>query len=373
MKKELLFTLYEMHSPSGREKKMRRLLRKVANECGATSVETDEYGNLLIIKGESDTYPCLAAHIDQVQDKHSKDFRIVEIGEDVIGWSPKCHSQQGLGADDKNGVFVCLELLRKFDVMKVAFFVGEEVGCKGSSKVDLGFFKDCRFIIEPDRRGSSDLITSMYCGSVCSDEFEKAIGYERFGYKPCVGSVTDVGELTERGVGISCLNLSCGYYNAHTDEEITVLSELENCLNFVEHIVETCTDVYPFVNRYLDYYSGYYGRGGYSYGNYWHEDYGKHSGHNAEDIAAYYNDGYYDEDLQQMEEYLALQPDLTFEQIVSQYIYYFNAFVLLDRGECEMELKYMYESCKSIPFDKDTFFDDDDTLIGSTYFSKKVS
>ena len=166
MNKELLFQLYAIHSPSGNEKKMRKFLRKQANKCGATSVETDAYGNLLIVKGESDTYPCLAAHMDQVQNNHSKDFRVVEIEDDVLGWSPKCHSQQGLGADDKNGIFICLELLRKYDIMKVAFFVGEETGCQGSSKVDLEFFKDCRFIIQPDRKGGHDLITSMAVGDV---------------------------------------------------------------------------------------------------------------------------------------------------------------------------------------------------------------
>ena len=51
---------------------------------------------------------------------------------------------------------------------------------------------------------------------------------------------------------ISCLNLSCGYYNAHTDSEYTVLSELENCLNFVMEICETVTDVYPHIWQEID-------------------------------------------------------------------------------------------------------------------------
>jgi len=172
MNKELLFGLYAIHSESGNEKKMRKFISKYVKEnCGDVKMSTDQFGNLLCVKGKSKTYPCVAAHMDQVQRNHSKDFTVVEIGGDVIGWSPKCHEQQGLGADDKNGIYICLQLLEEFDILKVAFFVGEEVGCKGSSQVDLKFFKDCRFIIEPDRRGGDDLITSMCVGDVCSEHF----------------------------------------------------------------------------------------------------------------------------------------------------------------------------------------------------------
>lgn len=270
MNKELLKKLYCLHSPSGGEKKMRRFIKRyIRKNCGVCKVEQDSAGNVFVTKGVADTYPCLASHIDQVQDAHSRDFVCIDAEGVIFGYSPKCHEQQGLGADDKNGILICLECLAKYDAIKVAFFVGEETGCKGSSACDLAFFSDCRFIIEPDRRGSSDLITSMFCGDVCSEDFIKAIGAEHFGYKEEQGSITDVGTLTERGVGISCLNLSCGYYEAHTDHEFTVLSELENCLNFVCHIIETCTDVYPFEYKprysYGSYYGSYYG-GGRSYG-----------------------------------------------------------------------------------------------------------
>lgn len=377
MNKDLLFQLYAIHSPSGGEKKMRRFLRKQAKDYGADTIVTDNYGNLLITKGLSETYPCLAAHMDQVQHAHSKDFRVIEIDDDVIGWSPKCHEQQGLGADDKNGIFICLELLRKFDVMKVAFFVGEETGCQGSSRVDLGFFKDCRFIVEPDRKGGHDLITSMFCGDVCSEEFTKAIGYEQYGYKPDHGSITDVGELVERGVGISCLNLSCGYYEAHTDHELTVLSELRNCMDFVEHIVTTCTDVYPYEydayeSRWSGYYSSLYGGG---YGKY-----GKKKSYNSyykeyndwEDEDAYYSEGWYEDDYAQMEEYLQVQPDLSFDTIKRNYMGYFNAALFFDQSRSEGVLADIYTDIKDGKTDVRNIIDDDEGEIVFTP-TKKVS
>ena len=63
MKTKNLFQLYSTHSPSGNEKKMRKMLRNFANRVGAHT-ETDKAGNLLITKGVSDTYPCVAAHMD---------------------------------------------------------------------------------------------------------------------------------------------------------------------------------------------------------------------------------------------------------------------------------------------------------------------
>lgn len=411
MNKELLFKLYSIHSESGREKKMRRFLRKVAEECGATSVETDTHGNLLIVKGEAKTYPCLAAHMDQVQRQHSSDFTVVEVNGDAIGYSAKSHEQQGLGADDKNGIFICLELLRRFDAMKVAFFVGEEVGCVGSSAVDLQFFKDCRFIIEPDRRGSSDLITSMYCGKVCSDKFIEAIGYEDFGYKQANGTVTDVGTLTERGVGVSCLNLSCGYYNAHSSEEITVLDELENCLNFVEHIVETCEEVFPFTGGY-----GAYGRNYGHYGLYYYEDsyggYGYFNGKKYDgakkssglstgsgtarhgyagsarydsvddydyEYDYYYSGGYYDADCELMEQYLQIQPDLTFDIIKSCYMDDFNVGLFFDIYDAEDVLREIYFDKKSDYHYDDEYWDEGgdaapiDEVISELRTLKKVS
>ena len=61
--------------------------------------------------------------------------------------------------------------------------------------------------------------------------------------------MTDVLALKENGLGVSCINVSCGYYNAHSDEEITIKKDLLKCLLFVEHIIEDCTGVYPHVQE----------------------------------------------------------------------------------------------------------------------------
>lgn len=297
MKTDLLKQLYGVYSPSRNTKRMRKFLKKEIIKRGGKVVQ-DEAGNLLVTKGVSETYPCLASHYDQVSNHtHPKDFRCIETNGIIMGWSDKLLQQCGLGADDKNGVFICLNALERFDVLKVAFFVDEEIGCVGSDKVDLKFFDDVRFVIEPDRKGGSDFISSMSYMEVCSEDFIKDSDYEQYGYKFDMGSVTDVLTLLENGLKVSCLNLSCGYYHPHTDQEVTIVSELENCQDLVFHMVETMQKVYPF--EYADPWTNYAGNGNF-FGS-----------------KGFYESGFWeDDDYDMMDNILLNHKDITFAEIV---------------------------------------------------------
>ena len=242
----LLKQLFCIHSKSGKEGKIRKFIWNwVKQNVPEATITCDKPGNMYVTKGESETYPCIAAHLDQVQDRHSKDFLAYEAEDIIIGFSPKHKEQQGLGADDKVGLWIGLKCLQKFDCLKLCFFVEEEVGCRGSEQADMSFFKDCRFVIEPDRKGSNDLITQIGWTSLCSDEFLKDIGYKKFGYYEEEGMMTDVEALKDNGLAISAINLSCGYYKPHSDQEFVFKPAVSNCLSFVEHIIKTCTKVYP--------------------------------------------------------------------------------------------------------------------------------
>ncbi|WP_018669148.1 hypothetical protein [Bacteroides gallinarum] len=249
MNMQLLKRLYSIYSPSGKEQRMIRFLCSYIRQLpGNISVSKDRFGNLYVVKGKSETYPCLVSHIDQVSHcNHSGDFKAVETRDIIFGYSPGNRRFENLGADDKNGVFICLECLKKYDSIKVAFFREEETGCRGSSEAVMSFFDDVRFIVQPDRKGNSDLITAIGYSELCSGGFIEAIEPEKWNYKEESGLMTDLLALKENGLGVSCINVSCGYYNAHTDEEITVKKDLLKCLLFVGHIIEDCTDVYPHV------------------------------------------------------------------------------------------------------------------------------
>ncbi len=194
----------------------------------------------------------------------------------------------------------------KYDNLKVAFFVGEEVGCVGSSKANMDFFKDVRFVIQCDRRSSNDLIASICSTEIASKEFIEATGYEDFGYHLEEGMMTDVLTLKENGLGVSAINVSCGYYDPHSDHEFTVKRDLLNCLSFVEHIIENCTGVY---NHQCDYSMGF-------------------------------NDDYFYEYYDEIYELLQTYPDLTFGEVEAAYQQHNPR---LDRTE----LKSTYEMVKN--------------------------
>ena len=251
----LLKQIYAAHSLSGKEGKRRKVVRDyVRKNIPDTKMFTDPAGNLFITRGQSDTYPCVCAHLDMVCQTRSRDFNTYETDELLFGFSLKNRRQESAGMDDGNGIFAAIVMLERFPIMKVALFTREEVGAQGAAECDMSFFADCRFIIEPDRKGGTDIITDNGWITLCSDEFLKATGYEAFGYKPTSGLLTDVFCLKERGLGISCINLSIGYVNHHHDSEVTVKADLIRGIEFIAHVIETCTDVYPHES---DDYQGY--------------------------------------------------------------------------------------------------------------------
>ena len=251
---ELLKQLYGIHSPSGKEKEIRTFRQKhITRNIPGAHVRTDKAGNLFVAKGRAESYPCLVAHMDQVQQHRSRNFTVVETDDILFGYSPSKRRYEGLGADDKNGIWIALKCLEEVAVLKVVFFVEEEIGCRGNYAADIAFFNDCRFVVEADRRGHKDLIVEIGDMDICSQAFIEAIQPERFGYAPADGMMTDIEALHDNGIGLSCVNVSCGYYEPHTDHEFTVKKDLLNCLALVQHIIEHCTEIYTYRPTYHGY------------------------------------------------------------------------------------------------------------------------
>lgn len=147
--------------------------------------------------------------------------------------------QVNLGADDKNGIWIALELLRTEPILKVVLFPGEEIGCVGSNACDMNFFDDAKFVIQCDRRNGHDFIHTAGCVTLCDSSFPSPQLKQKYGYVNTTGLMTDVQTLKKRGLNVACCNLSCGYYNPHLETEYTDVGELINCLQFVREIVQT--------------------------------------------------------------------------------------------------------------------------------------
>lgn len=244
---QLLRRLYEIHSPTGAEWKLICFIREyVATHIPEAMMRIDHMGNLYIIKGVAgDGYPTLVCHLDQVQALHSDDFEVRQDGDMLYGWSEQNQQHEGLGADDKNGIFVCLRCLEDCPQLKVFMSVGEEKGCIGTNRCDLSFFADSLYVLEPDCKGGGEIHTNLRGIPCASPDFEQALETESNGYTITDGKTSDILALTLNNIGVSCANIPAGYHNPHKDDEFTVPSELDHTLAYIHHLVQTLNRRYP--------------------------------------------------------------------------------------------------------------------------------
>jgi tripeptide aminopeptidase len=241
---ERLIDIAKLQSYSGEEHIMNEhILDRLSNLGMSVTIQETKYGkNIYATKGVAPIYPCIVAHTDTVHafidKKHPEDrLNIFELNGLLYAMSDEAE-QVGIGGDDKVGIWACLMLAEQFDNIKIAFFCSEEVGCRGSAEADLKFFSDCSFILQADRRGYGDFVNNIG-GAISSKDFQKFVKpiMSRYGYKFCNGGITDVGELSSNDVGISCANISCGYYNPHTKSEVICWEDALNCLLMMYDIV----------------------------------------------------------------------------------------------------------------------------------------
>lgn len=209
-------------------------------------IEQDTHGNVYVTKGKDPLYPCIVSHLDQVH-KYAPNKKIIENDGYLIAFDGA--KQVGTGGDDLVGVFVCLEVLKTYDNIKVVFFVAEEVGCIGSNACDLTFFEDCQFIGQADRKGNADFINHSNGVKLFDEEFSSYVApiLVKYNYKECIGVATDAGALSKRGVNIACFNISSGYYNAHTSTEFVCIDEVEVCLNIICDIIDNTDKQFKYV------------------------------------------------------------------------------------------------------------------------------
>lgn len=248
---QLLIQLYTIHAPTCYEWPMISFVREHINRyIPEAKIWMDKLGNLYITKGEVGVgYPTLACHLDQVQILHSDDFEVREEDGLFYGWSEQNQRREGLGADDKNGIFVCLRCLEECPRLKVFMAVGEEKGCIGSNRADMSFFCDSLYVLEPDCKGGEEVHTNLRGIPCSSDDFENALQVEKYGYVITDGKSSDILALTLNNIGVSCVNIPAGYYQPHKDDEYTVVAELEKCLSSVLSTINTLDKRFPHIYK----------------------------------------------------------------------------------------------------------------------------
>ena len=191
-----------------------------------------EDGFLLCIPQCEDAIPILlTAHMDTVHKTAVKQVEIERHEGTTIITSP-----QGIGGDDRCGVYMISKLLDCGYKPYVLFCEDEEIGSVGANKftkktwyVDL--LEPVLYLIELDRRNATDAV--FYdCGN---EEFKKYI-LDVTGYKEAEGSFSDICVLSGACQKAS-VNLSCGYYKEHTLEHWVVWEEMKDTINAVEKLL----------------------------------------------------------------------------------------------------------------------------------------
>lgn len=176
----------------------------------------------LYVKGKDKV--CLTAHMDTVHDNVIEDYYVYKSEGKTIVSSP-----QGIGGDDRCGIYMILKILEKTKLRPTIIFCeDEEIGGVGSRKFcNTKFIKNLEkmyCLIELDRKGSEDLVYYSDDNKDFHDYVEEITGY-----KENYGSFSDISNLSP-SCKVSSVNISCGYYNAHTLDEYVVMEEMENSI-----------------------------------------------------------------------------------------------------------------------------------------------
>lgn len=214
--------------------KFKEILRKSQSELKILVKEYIEKIGYKTIIGDGFIYAkgeipiLLVAHMDTVH--KIKPTKIYYDQDEKIMWSP-----QGIGGDDRCGVYIILKLLSEFKPY-ILFTEDEEIGGIGAGKVVETLKKpNVKFIIEVDRRGNSDCV--FY--DCDNKDFHKHI--ESFGFKTAWGTYSDIVTLSNEW-DIASVNLSSGYYNEHTTNEIINIEDMKITYERICDILENDKD-----------------------------------------------------------------------------------------------------------------------------------
>jgi hypothetical protein len=220
---------------------LKKVLSKFLSKHYKKVVETDDY-----IFAEGDIPIALVAHMDTVFKLPPDDIYYDERKN--VMWSP-----DGLGADDRAGVYAIVTLIREGFKPHIIFTTDEEIGAAGAialSRLDCPF-SECKYIIQLDRRGSNDCV--FYdCDNQAFVEY-----VEQFGFEWNYGTFTDISRLCPAWK-IAGVNLSVGYKDEHSVSEVLFVGQLLSTIAKVRKMLQQA-ETAPYFEYVPAKYNGYYG------------------------------------------------------------------------------------------------------------------
>ena len=196
-------------------------------------------GNFILVRGTAPVM--LVAHLDTVHIEPVKQICASEDGKILM-------SPQGIGGDDRCGVFALVKLFQSAQFKPwLLLTCDEEIGglgaqhfCQAHSQGLLPKeLNSLKFLIEIDRKGKNDAV--FY--DCDNPDFETYIVSK--GFQTAFGSFSDI-SLIAPELGVAAVNLSSGYYNAHTLHEYINVAELHETIRRVGEIIAEVSELPRF-------------------------------------------------------------------------------------------------------------------------------
>ena len=260
---------------------------------------------------------CVTAHLDTVHKERVK--KIVIENDDIIS------SPQGIGGDDRCGVFMIQKIVEAGYKPTILFCEDEEIGGVGSDAFCLSEhsvkLNDMKFFIELDRANNDDLV--FYDDD--NQDFHKFCE-EVTGYKENWGSFSDISSLCPQ-CKVSGVNISCGYYNAHKTTEYVIMSEMFASIEAAKKLLDKANEVEQF-----EYIEVVYQKSSYGYGGYW----GRGKNTTVSGWSGMYFVGAYNGKLGDVQEYIEAESEMEAVGIfLSQYqtLTYGEIYDIYDMGD----------------------------------------
>ncbi len=193
----------------------------------------------------------LVAHLDTYCDTVPTDLTYSQLNYRLYS-----REDEAIGADDRCGIYVIMEILKELETY-VLFTNGEEIGGLGAVAASRQIpAPNVKYIIELDRQGENDCVFYR-CGN---QEFRSYI--KNFGYDVCKGTTSDISTLGAAW-NIATVNLSTGYYNAHTTSEYINFNDVQYTIQRIKDIIKDWERVPYFdyqntfeerrLSKYIDY------------------------------------------------------------------------------------------------------------------------
>ncbi len=213
------------------------------------TLRKDPYDNYYVAIGEpQECTTMFAAHLDDVGVTYEPVRHVIR--DHIV----RTDGNTILGADDKAGVLVLMNLMLHRKPGLYYFFVGEEVGRIGSTyaahnwkNIFAGhpamepYKQALRAVVCFDRKGTSELITHQREERCASDDYAEALcnalkhAHSSIHLKPSPhGLFTD--SYSFRNIIEECINVSVGYTHAHSEYEEQDMRYLTALCEAVTHV-----------------------------------------------------------------------------------------------------------------------------------------